>query len=48
MAGRGGNWIKDLVDQKIARNARERAIAFIALGSANPTDEELKGFQPGL
>jgi len=42
------NWIKDIVDRKRAEEARQRAIALIALGSANPTAAELRGFTPGV
>lgn len=41
------NWIKDLVDQKRADNAKQRALALIALGDVNPTEEELLAFTPG-
>lgn len=41
------NWIKDLVEQNAARDARRRAIALLALEGANPTDAELDAYRPG-
>ena len=41
------NWIKQLVDEKRTRDAKARALALLALGSANPTEDELGAFKPG-